>query len=116
MIRSENGYLDDLVSIDVRGRDVGGYVADAKVVVAREVNVPPGYRLEWSGQYEALQRVKARLVQRGLLTQQQADQLRARFTQELQEAHRKVRDEPQPDPRTILDQVFADKDLVRGEG
>ncbi len=62
MIRSENGYLNDLVSIDVRGRDVGGYVAEAKQVVAREVTIPAGYRLEWSGQYEALQRVKARLA------------------------------------------------------
>ena len=62
MIRSENGYLNDLVSIDVRGRDVGGYVADAKQVVAKEVKIPPGYRLEWSGQYEALERVKARLA------------------------------------------------------
>jgi Cu(I)/Ag(I) efflux system membrane protein CusA/SilA len=61
MIRSENGYLNDLVSIDVRGRDVGGYVAEAREVVARTVNVPAGYRLEWSGQYEAIQRVKARL-------------------------------------------------------
>jgi len=61
MIRSENGYLNDLVSIDVRGRDVGGYVAEAKQVVAREVNIPPGYRLGWSGQYEAMQRVKSRL-------------------------------------------------------
>lgn len=61
MIRSENGQLNDLVSIDVRGRDVGGYVAEAKGVVAREVSIPPGYRLEWSGQYESLQRVKARL-------------------------------------------------------
>ncbi|HTK41869.1 MAG TPA: efflux RND transporter permease subunit [Gemmatimonadales bacterium] len=61
MIRSENGYLNDLVSIDVRGRDVGGYVAEAKQVVARQLNIPAGYRLEWSGQYEALERVKARL-------------------------------------------------------
>jgi Cu(I)/Ag(I) efflux system membrane protein CusA/SilA len=61
MIRSENGYLNDLVSIDVRGRDVGSYVAEAKQIVAREVSIPAGYRLEWSGQYEALQRVKARL-------------------------------------------------------
>jgi copper/silver efflux system protein len=61
MIRSENGYLNDLVSIDVRGRDVGGYVADAKQVVARAVKIPAGYRLEWSGQYEALERVKSRL-------------------------------------------------------
>ena len=61
MIRSENGYLNDLVSIDVRGRDVGSYVAEARQVVAREVKLPAGYRLEWSGQYEAIQRVKARL-------------------------------------------------------
>jgi copper/silver efflux system protein len=61
MIRSENGYLNDLVSIDVRGGDVGGYVAEARQVVAREVEIPAGYRLEWSGQYEALERVKARL-------------------------------------------------------
>jgi copper/silver efflux system protein len=61
MIRSENGYLNDLVSIDVRGRDVGGYVDEAKAVVARQVKIPAGYRLEWSGQYEALERVKARL-------------------------------------------------------
>jgi copper/silver efflux system protein len=61
MIRSENGYLNDLVSIDVRGRDVGSYVAEAKQVVANKVRIPAGYRLEWSGQYEALERVKSRL-------------------------------------------------------
>jgi Cu(I)/Ag(I) efflux system membrane protein CusA/SilA len=61
MVRSENGYLNDLVSIDVRGRDVGGYVNEAKQIVQREVKIPPGYRLEWSGQYEAIQRVKSRL-------------------------------------------------------
>ena len=61
MVRSENGYLNDLVSIDVRGRDVGGYVAEAKQIIARRVAIPAGYRLEWSGQYEALERVKARL-------------------------------------------------------
>jgi Cu(I)/Ag(I) efflux system membrane protein CusA/SilA len=62
MIRSENGYLNDLVSIDVRGRDVGGYVAEAKQVVARGLDMPSGYRLEWSGQYAALERVQARLA------------------------------------------------------
>jgi Cu(I)/Ag(I) efflux system membrane protein CusA/SilA len=61
MVRSENGYLNDIVSIDVRGRDVGGYVAEASQIVAREVDIPPGYRLEWSGQYEAIERVKSRL-------------------------------------------------------
>ncbi|HYU28424.1 MAG TPA: CusA/CzcA family heavy metal efflux RND transporter, partial [Gemmatimonadales bacterium] len=62
MIRSEGGYLYDQVSIDVRGRDVGSYVRDARAVVAREVNLPTGYRLQWSGQYEAIQRVRSRLA------------------------------------------------------
>ncbi len=61
MVRSENGYLNDIVSIDVRGRDVGGYVAEASQVVAQAVDIPAGYRLEWSGQYEAIERVKNRL-------------------------------------------------------
>jgi Cu(I)/Ag(I) efflux system membrane protein CusA/SilA len=61
MIRSEGGYLYDQVSIDVRGRDVGSYVRDAQALVTRELNLPTGYWLRWSGQYEALQRVKARL-------------------------------------------------------
>jgi Cu(I)/Ag(I) efflux system membrane protein CusA/SilA len=62
MIRSENGSLNDIVSIDVRGRDVGSYVAEARQVVAQQVRIPPGYRLEWSGQYEAIERVKSRLA------------------------------------------------------
>src|SRR5213592_1269997 len=61
MIRSEGGYLYDQVSIDVRGRDVGSYVRDAQTVVAREVKLPTAYWLRWSGQYEAIERVKARL-------------------------------------------------------
>ena len=59
MIRSENGSLNDIVSIDVRGRDVGGYVAEARRSWREQVSIPPGYRLEWSGQYEAIERVKA---------------------------------------------------------
>ncbi|MEO7986348.1 MAG: CusA/CzcA family heavy metal efflux RND transporter [Gemmatimonadales bacterium] len=61
MIRSENGQLNDLVSIDVRGRDIVGYVTEARRVVAGTVTIPAGYRLEWSGQYEAFERVKSRL-------------------------------------------------------
>jgi Cu(I)/Ag(I) efflux system membrane protein CusA/SilA len=61
MIRSEGGYLYDQVSIDVRGRDVGSYVREAQAVVEREVDLPTGYWLKWSGQYEAIERVEARL-------------------------------------------------------
>ena len=61
MIKSENGQLVGTVFIDVRGRDVGGYVREAQQLVEQGLTLPPGYRLQWSGQYEAIQRVKARL-------------------------------------------------------
>jgi 2-oxoisovalerate dehydrogenase E1 component alpha subunit len=56
-----------------------------------------------------------RLEEKGLLTRQQMDQLRAQFTAELLAAHKQVKEEPQPDPRSILDHVFSDRDLVRGD-
>ncbi len=61
MIRDENGRLSGYVYVDVSGRDIGGYVTDAKKVVAEKVSVPAGYQLVWSGQYEAMERVKERL-------------------------------------------------------
>ncbi len=61
MIKSENGQLVGTVFIDVRGRDVGGYVREAQTLVEHNVTLPPGYRLQWSGQYEAIGRVKQRL-------------------------------------------------------
>ena len=62
MIKSENAQLVGTVFIDVRGRDVGGYVDEARALVAGQVRLPTGYRLQWSGQYEAMERVKSRLV------------------------------------------------------
>jgi Cu(I)/Ag(I) efflux system membrane protein CusA/SilA len=62
MIKSEDGQLVGTVFIDVRGRDVGSYVAEAREVVERKITLPPGYRLQWSGQYEAMERVKTRLL------------------------------------------------------
>ena len=61
MIRDENGRLSGYVYVDVSGRDIGSYVTDAKRVVSQKVSVPAGYRLEWSGQYESMERVKERL-------------------------------------------------------
>ena len=52
MISSENGLLRGTVLMNVRARDVGGFVADAQRAVARQVKMPPGYYIEWSGQYE----------------------------------------------------------------
>ena len=47
--------------VDLRDRDLGGYVADAQKAVASEVQFPPGYYATWSGQFEYLERAKARL-------------------------------------------------------
>jgi len=62
MLRDENGMLNGYVYVDVAGRDVGSYVEEAKAVVRREIKLPPGYSLVWSGQYEAMQRVRDRLT------------------------------------------------------
>ena len=62
MIRTENARLGGWVFVDIEGRDLGGYVADAKEVVDRAVQLPPGYSMSWSGQFEYLERVKGRLA------------------------------------------------------
>ena len=60
-IRTENALLALYIFIDIRGRDLGGYVAEAKQAVEREVNFPAGYLAQWSGQFEYLERAKDRL-------------------------------------------------------
>ena len=61
MIRSENARLTGWVFVDIEGRDLGGYVEDARRTVDRAVNLPPGYAIAWSGQYEQIQAAGARL-------------------------------------------------------
>jgi Cu(I)/Ag(I) efflux system membrane protein CusA/SilA len=61
MLRNENGMLNGYVYVDVADRDVGSYVAAAKRAVAEHVTLPAGYSLVWSGQYEAMERVRERL-------------------------------------------------------
>jgi Cu(I)/Ag(I) efflux system membrane protein CusA/SilA len=61
MLREENGMLNGYVYVDVAGRDVGSYVDEAKELVRKKVSLPPGYTLQWSGQYEAMARVRERL-------------------------------------------------------
>jgi len=61
MIRDENGLLAGYVYVDVAGRDIGGYVTEAKRLVATQLQLPSGYALSWSGQYENMLRVKERL-------------------------------------------------------
>ncbi|MFZ5609579.1 MAG: efflux RND transporter permease subunit [Pseudomonadota bacterium] len=61
VIRSENARLNGWIYVDIDGRDIGSYVADAQKAVAEQVALPPGYSLNWSGQYEYMERAKARL-------------------------------------------------------
>jgi Cu(I)/Ag(I) efflux system membrane protein CusA/SilA len=61
MIRDENGMLSGYVYVDIAGRDVGSYVAEAKKIAQKNLQVPTGYTLEWSGQYENMLRVRERL-------------------------------------------------------
>ncbi|MCH8844746.1 MAG: efflux RND transporter permease subunit [SAR324 cluster bacterium] len=68
MIKSENSRPNGWVFIDIRDRDLGSYVADAQRVVAEEIQLPAGYAISWSGQYEYMQRAKERLQVVGPLT------------------------------------------------
>jgi Cu(I)/Ag(I) efflux system membrane protein CusA/SilA len=60
-IRTENAQLAAYIYVDLRDRDLGGYVADAQKAVAAQVTLPPGYYVTWSGQFEYMERAKARL-------------------------------------------------------
>lgn len=61
MIRTENARLNGWVVVDVRGRDIGSYVHEARQAVFEQVTLPPGYSIRWSGQYEHMQRAQERL-------------------------------------------------------
>jgi Cu(I)/Ag(I) efflux system membrane protein CusA/SilA len=62
MISSESGLLRGTVLLNVRGRDVGSFVAEAQGAIARQVKLPPGYYIEWSGQYENQLSARRRLM------------------------------------------------------
>jgi Cu(I)/Ag(I) efflux system membrane protein CusA/SilA len=62
MVKSENARPSGWVYVDIRDRDLGGYVGEARDAVAARVNLPPGYSLSWSGQYEYLERASERLA------------------------------------------------------
>ena len=61
LIKSENARLNGWVYVDIRDRDLSSYVNEARARVAAEVELPPGYSLAWSGQYEYMERALARL-------------------------------------------------------
>lgn len=61
MIKSENARLNGWVFVDTEGRDLGSYVKEAQAMVKKEVDLPAGYSLNWSGQYEYMVRASERL-------------------------------------------------------
>jgi len=61
MIRSENAQRTAWIFVDIAGRDLGGYVEEAKRVAAEQVPMPPGYTRAWSGRFEYLEQANARL-------------------------------------------------------
>jgi Cu(I)/Ag(I) efflux system membrane protein CusA/SilA len=61
MLRDEDGMLTGYVYVDLAGRDVGGFVEEAKRAVRQNLELPTGYTLTWSGQYENMQRVQEQL-------------------------------------------------------
>ncbi|HKL76848.1 MAG TPA: CusA/CzcA family heavy metal efflux RND transporter, partial [Gammaproteobacteria bacterium] len=61
MIKSDNARLNGYVYLDIQDVDIGTYVQRAKKAVAEQVDIPPGYSLTWSGQYEYMQRAMAKL-------------------------------------------------------
>ncbi len=60
-IRTENALLSAYIFVDIRGRDIGGYVADARRAVNEQVKFPPGYYATWSGQFEYMERAIAKM-------------------------------------------------------
>ncbi|ADL54743.1 efflux RND transporter permease subunit [Gallionella capsiferriformans] len=60
-IRTENALLSAYIFVDIRDRDIGSYVADARKAVAAQVKFPPGYYATWSGQFEYMERAAAKM-------------------------------------------------------
>lgn len=60
-IRDEDGQLVGYVFVDVVGRDLGSYVAEAQQAVAQRIHLPPGYHLGWAGQFQYMERVREKL-------------------------------------------------------
>lgn len=60
-IRTENALLSEYIFVDIRNRDIGGYVAEAQKAVREQVKFPPGYYATWSGQFEYMERARQKL-------------------------------------------------------
>ena len=62
MIKSENARINGWIFVDTKGRDLGSYVSEAREHVSKNVDLPPGYSINWSGQYEYMLRAMERLT------------------------------------------------------
>ncbi|MGE5841837.1 MAG: efflux RND transporter permease subunit, partial [Deltaproteobacteria bacterium] len=62
MIRDEDGLLTGYVYVDIAGRDPNGYIEEAGRLLREKIELPAGYAISWSGEYEGLQRVKEKLI------------------------------------------------------
>ena len=62
MIQSENGMLRSTVQLNVRDRDIIGFVTEAKLLIEKEIDLPEGYSIDWAGQFENQQRANKRLM------------------------------------------------------
>lgn len=68
MIRSENAQRTTWIFVDIAGRDLGSYIAEARKTIAREVQLPPGYTISFAGTFEMWERTLPRLIAAGALT------------------------------------------------
>ncbi len=62
VIKNENGMLTGWIYVDLAGRDIGSFVTEAKALIAEQVEIPPGFYLAWSGQFEYMERAMQRLA------------------------------------------------------
>ncbi|HET9385834.1 MAG TPA: CusA/CzcA family heavy metal efflux RND transporter [Gemmatimonadales bacterium] len=60
-VKTDDAFPVTTVTVDIEGRDVGGYVREAQRAVAAQLTLPPGYRLTWSGQFESMERIREKL-------------------------------------------------------
>ena len=110
----EASYEAIQTALDSVRREKKPYLLEAMVSRLRGHSSASGANLV-KGEPDCVELFEQKLEQRGLLSRAQIDQLRGRYTDELAEAAKQVRDEPQPSPESIWDYVFADKNYVGGE-
>jgi 2-oxoisovalerate dehydrogenase E1 component alpha subunit len=111
----EVSYLALKQAIDYVRTERRPYLLEAMVSRLRGHSSASGANLV-KGEIDCLERFERVLEDRQLMTRSGIDELRERYTTELAEAHKRIRTEPHPPPSSVWDHVFADKDLVRGEG